>query len=255
MRINYIIATYAGCDIPRRDAVVANLGLDPQLKCLEAIFQKKKKAKIPNYISQITVVCPEPREGEIEGYYKRDVWPKRLPVVYQEYVGKNWDFSYDQWLQAYEKYPDFDYYIMMEDDYSMDPDAIDFDSELVRIYHKKFPQNIGYLCQWATDTRFFPFHAAMSNGMVSRETFEAIGSPLKTYYANHTSMFRGSVSQMAFSQLFQDRDISIEDISDDYAIVHHHGNGVSVDSLEKPRMIIPIQYLLETQSEFVQSSK
>lgn len=109
----------------------------------------------------------------------------------------NVGLSYGQWYKAYEKYTEqFDYYILIEDDYL--PVIDHFDSELIEMQRKL---SSGYLCGLIFDQSgrygaYYNKHAAMSNGIITSDCFKAI-------YEKHGSLLfqNNAEAQIAFTRL------------------------------------------------------
>lgn len=169
-KINYIIATWAGKDTKDFQS---KLKPENTLK-----FHLEKIAQFKHNLSQITVMCPKcPKHLEMSGFYdisKSILDSLDCPLVFEEC--ENYGYSNGQWMKCYELYTDFDYYILVEDDYC--PYQDHFDSILVDLYLAKFPKNIGKLCGYIQGTPLqknhkFPLHweSAM---LVSRDTFEKL---------------------------------------------------------------------------------
>ena len=187
-----------------------------QFEQLYKIFTEKKKTHIDNFIEKIIVVCPEPKEKRNMSYYKYEIWIERfkqfnVSIDFIDYTGDNKHHSYDQWIQGYLYYPDSDYYIVMEDDYCIDPTNITFDIDLIQLYKKKCPDNIGYLGCSTWDVNGFPT-MTISNGIISRETFKKIGTNiLEKFYKINTNC-----PQESFSRLFFLEKIKLYDLQDEY---------------------------------------
>lgn len=220
--INYVIATYSG-PIPSRigDGKEDEV-LQKNLESLLHILREKKQKEIPNLINQITIVCPKlPANVQpYKKYYQRDKWEKifrefsDVKLVYLEYKGENQDSSYDQWLQGYTNFSNFDYYIFIEDDYVLNTKNVNFDIQLIKLYRKKFSENIGYLCSKAGKGTNPHFHAMISNGIISRKSLDIFDNVLEEYY-NYSKKIH---CQVRFSLLFTDKDIQIKDYSDVYEV-------------------------------------
>jgi hypothetical protein len=259
--ISYIIATYSHRkDYPK--------SLQIQLEQLRIIFQNNKIALKNTCIKNIIVVCPELYENRDHSYYQYDKWKLifdsfQIPIYFIDFPGKNEHFSYDQWLFGYLYDKTSDYYILIEDDYCIDISNLQFDKELIKIYKCKFPEDIGYLCTVVFTSPIL--HAAVSNGMVSKATFEKINSnvlnktildqfynlsvsPLEKgnqhYYMPYTSMIH---PQITFSRLFTHNGIAIKDVQSNY-ICPYWNSGTNMiqkflDAKANPtqHIIIPIQ--------------
>ena len=239
MQINYIIATYSAPIPSRMWDEKSEFVLETNLNCLYPIVNKN--------ITQVTIVCPKPRSEPYKNYYNKEKWIEKFKAIphtkleYLDYEGENTHASYDQWIQAYLAFPNFDYYILCEDDYTIRNK--NFDVELTRIYKEKFPNNIGYLCSRAGKNSH-PYHAMISNGMVSRETFEKLGKNILDIFYSKNSSF----AQIKFSMLFQDDNISILDYSEYYIVKFHPGGNKILDYSTKEglqeELFVPIQTIL-----------
>lgn len=242
--LNYIIATYAGNKL--------EYSLQVQLHVLYSIIMLDEI----KYLSQVTIVCPKVKNKHIEHpfYYQKEKWSKlfeksKVKLVYLEYKGENNSASYDQWIQAYLAYPDFEYFMFMEDDYCIHPLLANFDSIIVDYYKTKCENN-GYMCSLAVDLYNFQHHAAISNGIANKNTIDTLGpNILKDFYKMDTKLN----SQIGFSKLFTDKNIDIFTM---------HGKFIAwfwcskkkvlenySDTSVKEILIIPIQYLFSKDFE------
>ena len=243
MPLNYVIATYAGRD--------TQYVLECHLQHLLAIMMGGKLTEL----KQVTVMCPPVKAKDKHNYkgkyYDISRWQAiferagaGVALVFEEYVGSNEYASYDQWIQAYLRYPNFDYYLLIEDDYVPYASQLTFDADLVALYKESLIKNdtqIGYLCTYACNDHGM-FHASISNGLVSRQTFETMGQSIleKFYDIPH-------YSQLAFSELFTRHNIPIFDWADKYVAIFWSSlrGQISVYSpIETTEyMLLPIQYL------------
>ena len=215
--INYLIATYGAkrtnpsCNQPLSEYV-----LSIQCRQLQQIFAAKKQQQIDNYISQITIIQPTlsaiSEDMKYTHYYSSEMNEiEGVPVKYVSYTGANKHHSYDQYIEGYMAYPEFDYYFVMEDDYCMHTAATTFDHEFVRIYQETFPANTGYLCQMIASP---PLHASISNGMISRESFVALGEdPLQSFFASGYDF-----GQLKFSNMWTRFSVDHQDTSKEHTI-------------------------------------
>ncbi len=106
-----------------------------------------------------------------------------------------------------------DYFVITEDDYYITP----YITRLVDYYNMVFPTCIGYLALMADSTRFFPHHAAISNGLISRKTIDFLSDnvgDILQYFYNKSIVFQ--VAQINFSYLFLHNNIEIKDFRDTY---------------------------------------
>lgn len=181
IQFHYVIASYSGMIETRKQDLFAGDELNRQLSLLHSILVKKKAQNMETILSRVTVVCPDVPSSKpsYHGYYQRETWTRAfhyigIPIVFLQYTGQNKHHSYDQWIQAYMSFPEADYHLFMEDDYCISPTCLTFDTDLVSLYKKRFPASpsIGYLPSlFCTLEQQFGDHAAISNGLVSRETF------------------------------------------------------------------------------------
>lgn len=241
LKINYVVATYSGV-IKSRDEK-EQYALQVNLNNLHHILKENKTC-----ISQVTVVCPTPRGDAYPNYYQQKKWEKRIPnIVFLPYEGRNDHHSYDQWLQGYLKFPDFDYYIFIEDDYCVNTDIPNFDTKLVEIYKESFPDNIGYLCSKA-DVNEHRFHAIVSNGMISRESLEKFDKKTMLQELYSTTTYESyPYPQLKFSFMFLNKGIPLKDYRKYYSVPFwdsyskqtlEYGNG------NLPAIIYPTQNIL-----------
>ena len=217
--ISYIIATYAGKDHTSNRHLSATV-LKLQMEQLFDLFCLKRKEGIPNHITEVIIVCPPVSSTEIfTGYYNFAKWRKicysygvRLFPIH--YFGENNHHSYDQWIQGMAVASE-SYYILMEDDYCINAMDVNVDTKLIASYKKQFSNGIGYLSMKAELGNVHTFHASISNGVVSKDTYERIESPLEQFYNIHDTPW----PQVNFSNLFLRNHIDIKDYSDTYEVL------------------------------------
>jgi hypothetical protein len=136
MKINYVIATYAGVGKRKHKYPLVKNVLKEHLS--KILF-------LENNISQITVMKAHCSGKKIKGYYDIEDIISKSSIPIKVIECKNFGYSNGQWLKAYEIYKDtFDYYIFVEDDYC--PNINFFDKILIDCYKIQFPNNIGLLC-------------------------------------------------------------------------------------------------------------
>ncbi len=251
-RICYVIASYSGADHTSNLSFAADV-LHVQMMQFVRTLEDKRARSIPNLITAVVIVCPQPRGPVLDGYYRWAEWrastaPFGVSVMQLPYVGKNEHYSYDQWLQAYVAYPDYDYYLLNEDDYYLA--AAESDVRLVDAYRRAFPDGVGYLCQYRIDDECYGPHAATSNGLISRRSFERVASPpadvLDKFY---TLMYWGA--QVRFSHVFLGAGVDIRDIRDQYTVLHWASNlQYAIDFTRPacagtPSIFLPVQIVLD----------
>jgi hypothetical protein len=235
--INYIISTYSGSLGKKRINKLDPLCLQIQF---EKIYEKKN-----TLIKQITVVCPPIKDAYPE-YYQKEKWiklfgEKGIKIVFMDYIGDNTHFSYDQYILAYLKYPNFDYYIVMEDDYYMNLD--NYDVILVDQMKKKCINGEGFLCSASTKTPGRTNDVAhVSNGIISKKAWENVnknGTILQDFYEK---IVPKGIPQIKFSRLFG----RIEDHGADYRVLFWHSPSRVIRTITKspkPDLINPVQVL------------
>lgn len=179
--INYIIATYAGISAHRERF---DRGLTP------LILQKHMRKLVDllpstTMIHQITIVRPCVTTNAVyPDYYKIDdsiskIQSMGIAVHFVETENSVVGVSYSQWRAAYREYPEFDWYITVEDDWI--PLAESFDRLLLEAWEKQFRNHTdaGYLCMWYTSLCHLKPHAAISVGVISNIAFKLLKSNVK----------------------------------------------------------------------------
>jgi len=184
--INYVVATWAGISGSRSNDPKVEYVLDTHLTNLCNILQKKKDTDVWSLIDQVTIVCP-PNDGSLKNYYQFDKWEKMFEGLVSfkklNYVGKNKHASYDQYIQAMIAFPNFEYTVVIEDDYLINPSIVNFDQLLVDAYKNLLGYSKGYLCTWAPNYgEWLPYHAAISNGIIKTSSIIDLENPLNLYY-------------------------------------------------------------------------
>ena len=242
--LHYIIATYSGC---YRENETKEYVLQHQMRRIYDILTRKKLLNLPCLIQKITIVCPTSRHPTWPLYYQKDLWlstfEREFPAIqlyYLDYKGANTDNSYDQWIQGYLSSPNYDYNILMEDDYCFGLVRVMFDQDLVDMYRQKFKDNIGYLSTWVSNNHGHPRHSAISNGLISSDTFRRFKDPLNMYYDKSKNT---TLSQLAFSFLFSDNGIPLDDITDKYDPMFWNGQKIyRCINQYKGLLISPVQF-------------
>ena len=251
--VNYVIATYEGLHDSRlSDITTSHLVLQTQLEVLINNLQNSN-----SHIKYITILCPPCKNihEKINGYYgEKSEWIRKFSELniilhYIVYKGTNLNHSYDQWIQGMCYRKDVDYHIIIEDDYMIDPQCVNFTDKLVSIYKQKFPDNIGYLCTLEgphNNNYRFPNHAAISNGLISQCTISKLGDNILEDFYNTSDTY----SQLKFSSLFSEKQIPIRDYSYTCRVEFWDTGIQSIidyseeDSLSQEHIFIPIQSYL-----------
>lgn len=253
MSLNYIIATYAGTK--------TEYALEVQLQHLLTIVM----AGQTTLLKQITVMCPEvkPQHTIKSFYYNKAKWEnifgtycanKGIKLVFENYIGENKHASYDQWLQGYLLYPDFDYYLFIEDDYFIHPSKLDFDRDIVNTYNEILSTNnvdVGYVCSFATTTNHH-YHATISNGIVNKKSLELLGDNILEKY--YTCAKEYPIEQVAFSDLFINNSVPVYSFEHVYCALFWSSLNKRIDvyspiTVGNP-MFIPLQYLTHPCNAF-----
>lgn len=249
--INYIIATFSGQIESRKNREESEKVLAIQLNELKKIFIKKKKQNIKNYISQITIIVPECKIPIYKNYYDTGLTKiEDIPIVYINYIGDNKDHSYDQWLQGIINNINFEYYLLIEDDYCIDSNNIFFDKELIDIYNNSFELNKGYLSTLVWEKPIL--HAAISNGFISKKTVEYMNDLCNLNILNEYYKLSG-YPQLKFSQLFNNFNIPHKDLTNNNIILFWDSPSQKIKDFsnddkkreEKNLIFIPIQYIYD----------
>jgi hypothetical protein len=244
--LNYIIASYDGNKL--------EYSLQIQLQVLYSLIMQGKL----KHLSQVTIVCPKtkPQHKPHAFYYQKDMWlnlfeKTNIKLVYMDYVGENKTASYDQWIQAYLAYPDFEYFLFIEDDYCIHPSLSTFDSDLIDYYLEKTNGKDGYMCTLASELYDIEYHAAISNGIVNKSTMVRLGpNILSDYYqiAKHWDC------QLSFSKLFKNKGIDIFSMHEKYMALFWSSYKVVLENFSKNTdniFFIPVQFLFQCYFNFV----
>jgi hypothetical protein len=247
--LSYIIATYAGKDhTSNKD--IADKVLRLQMNELVALLENKKNKNITNYISEVIIVKPHVAlDNTLPHYYDFSSWGKSLEkysvkLHILDYIGDNKHHSYDQWIQGW-SVATGDYYILCEDDYCLDSSNLTFEQDIIKHYKNTFPNNIGYLCTMV-DSKYHGYHAAISNGIISKTTIQSMGNDiLNTFYSINTSVY----PQVNFSRLFLNANIDIKDFVDTYIVLfwnsYHQNIEIYTRNQDADKHIfIPVQFLI-----------
>lgn len=243
MRAHYIVATYSGYIAGRAyDHILAEQVLQINLRNLYDIIESGQCTEL----ERVTIVCPSPRPNELiyTKYYEKDTWinlfkKTSVELVYLQYKGPNQHHSYDMWIQGMQSFPEADYHIFLEDDYTLVPTQTQFVQKLVGLYKQKFPNNIGYLCTHVGTLNGYQ-HAAISNGIISRDTIDAMGGATNMLYELYNLPI---FPQLAFSKIFDNHHIPILDWTSHFAADFFRSEKCQLEiypSAEE-RLMIPVQ--------------
>ena len=172
MKLNYVIATYGGRS-PHRER--HDRGMTPHilklhLQQLIIIFTQTTPV-----IQQVTIVKPYvPPENTYPEYYDIQAELQQLrdlgiQVETVDTTNHTKGVSYSQWRTAFTAFPDFDYYIVTEDDWC--PTLPNFDTLLATGIEDT---KADYLCMWYTSIAKLKPHAAISVGILTRHAFSTL---------------------------------------------------------------------------------
>lgn len=157
----------------------------------------------------------------------------------------NIGMSYGAYTHAFKKYVnEFDYFILMEDDYLPVEDY--FDTTLVNML--KEAVGTAYLCgciAYGWGKGQFP-HAGLSNGIIPSDIIKKVHSSGGFRHSNTIGdgATDGSTGQVIFSQSVLPFG-SITDITNRYPLIFYHttGNRLEYDKHNKAVLLAPHQYL------------
>lgn len=241
-KINYVIASFPGkkgsiC----RDKLV-NVYPHPENYLREHL---KKLLSLKHNLAQITIVKakPSPTEPVWNKFYNIDDLTKKFncPVIQMECP--NFALSYGQYLHSFKKFPNFDYYCFIEEDYCA---AVDnFDEVLLKIYKTHFPNNIGYLCSYAPTKPVF--HAAFEFGLISKLTMQQLFEHFADPFVEFNGLKHGQI-QIKFSDLFLNSGVKIEDFNKEYHTPYYKGvHQLLINCSKNPKfniaIFIPLQMI------------
>ena len=223
--INYIIATYAGISRKREKS---DKGMTPYILQLH-LNQLIKLLPSTTMIHQITITQPIVDIGEsYKEYYdiqdKVDIIQEKfgIPVKFIEMNNYATGVSYSQYRKAFLEFPDFDLYMLMEDDWI--PVQSAFDTLLVNEWNKQFKsyEDNAYLCLWYAAIMKYKAHAAISVGLISNKALTELAKWAKMDV---------QLDQYNFSLVLQHIGTNIKDFS-------YHGNNWRVLFWETSKGVI-----------------
>lgn len=195
MKVNYLIATWAG---NRHTSKPDYLKVH-----VNRLFELKHN------IDQVTII--RPLGSDNDDFY--DIGEDLLSKVTIINRPAN-DRSYGQFIYAYQQYTDqFDYYIIVEDDYC--PNIDHFDSILIREIEEK---GVDYLCgKWGTQSRMDPPRCIMNQGIVKASAFKNMLEKCDPVFPPMGPA--DGTEQQIFSDYFTNNGLTIGDYSDKYPVI------------------------------------
>ncbi len=217
MKINYIIPTFAGYKKVNPKRINYEYILYDHLRVLLNIIKRNKKNKIIDQITIMKASVPSHLNLYKNFYniqsYVTQIERKGIKVKIHNVPNHHSKVSYHQYINAFKLYPEFDYYILCEDDYI--PHSNTFVSELVYHFKRKIRKGGGFLCTYAPKKgKHAPnggfkgsvFHSSISNGIIDNI---AVKKLIETYNVNAPM-----IGQLYFSHLLIKSKMKIEDYSD-----------------------------------------
>jgi hypothetical protein len=215
--INYIIATHAKTN-PNREKTdkYSKYVLRYHLKILTLILQDNTE------IQQVTIVCPDVPDDSGEYYSGNEPYINNLRskgIIVEILPVENIGISYTQYIKCFKKFFNYDYHIIMEDDWAINTTYTNFASILVNLYKKTFLNNVGFLDCWSplynnsgNITFWSQFHSAITVGIISKETV--------LYFFGLEN--ENNVNQLTFSSILTNSGVPIKD---------HHNSGFTTKIL------------------------
>lgn len=182
-KINYLIATYAGVSAKREEG---DKGITPFVLQLH-LEQLVKLLPTTSMIRQVTIIRPRVEDTEsYDEYYNIEKYVEDIEgkfgilVKYVDIRNYKRGVSYSQYRHACKVYPDFDLYMLMEDDWI--PMHEEFDKLLMKEWYKHFtsPFDNAFLCMWFVKLGKHQPHAAISVGIISSSAIKALHSRFDT---------------------------------------------------------------------------
>ncbi len=244
--INYLIATYAGVSKKRE---IGDKGITPYIL---QIHLEKLISLLPTttLIKQITIMRPKVVGCDVyKEYYKIENYIEEIngrfniPVKFVDMDNYYNGVSYSQYRHAFKEHPNFDLYMLMEDDWI--PVQEQFDQLLLTEWRKHFKSTSdkGYLCMWYAAIMKFMNHAAISVGLVSRSAFQELQSRCQ---------LNVELDQYNFSLVLEHIGCIIKDFSNggnNWRILFwESNNGVIYDFSSKIKdkecLLVPLQFTL-----------
>ena len=236
-KICYVIATWSGKRRAGNDSFHAN-----PIFYLEKHFSQLEKVK--HSLGLVILAIPNnPKEPKVFTKYIENLPPTiggaELKIIRRENIGQ----SYGSYSNAFDQYPDSDFYIFMEDDYA--PIIDYFDDILIQMF--KASPSCGYLCSYAHNRPPEGAHAAISNGISSREVLGEIKKILGALpYGGQATKSSGYSAdpQLGFSKGFMEAHKRIYDYLSHYnSPFNDAGTFKMYGENRLPTLIYPIQFL------------
>lgn len=250
--INYIIATYAGISRRREES---DKGMTPYVLQLH-LDQLIKLLPSTTMIKQITITQPKVDIGESykEYYHIQDrvrfiQEQFEIPIKFIEMNNYSTGVSYSQYRMAFQEFPDFDLYMLMEDDWV--PVQNEFDALMVEEWNKQFTSynDNGYLCLWYASIMKYQAHAAISVGLISNKALTELAKWAKMDV---------QLDQYNFSLVLQQIQTKIKDFSYQgtnwRVLFWETSKGVIYDFYynvkDKECLLAPLQFIIKDKYDY-----
>ena len=209
-RINYVIASWSGHRSQRESPEMGR-------RFLRAHINKVMSLK--HNLSQITICNPDNPSHE-EYRLHSDLINELMaqhPSLIKVLNRSNAMVAYGSWSDAYGKYrTEFDYYILMEDDYV--PVQDNFDQILIDLIGKN--PKVGYLGALLSNTSCVPDgrkHMGVTNGIAITSALEAVYQKFGSLMASYVEP-EYWLNQVNFSLAFMDCGYELADWSREYNV-------------------------------------
>lgn len=242
--LNYVIATYAGISAIRGRDNQAESNLHTHMSELAKVCSISTVKP-----DQITIVIAKCNGAKYDNYYRFEEWKKLFPDVI--IIALEFEFSdlysYGQWLWAYKNFNNFDYYIVMEDDYvCFKPNFVQI---LISLFQQKFKTPLGYLGTYVSNLGGNPEnrHCAISNGIISRESFHVLGNQeIEQFRKILGPKFCGGDCQLYFCKMLALHSVPMDDFSREYKALYWSYSVVNYsDYSVSDILIVPVQYIYQ----------
>jgi hypothetical protein len=185
-------------------------------------------------LDQITIMLPHNDERSPELFRYLHELPegiKNTRLVVRECP--NGGYSYKPLIRAWMEWPDFDYYIFVEDDYA--PVKHNFDSTLIKIMNEEM---CDYLASCVVKDMYGMephCHPSIANGVIRRDCFEDVCEKVYT---------DPGFAQVVFGIAFHRKRYRIADYRHLYSSPYWSGDGVNWnDPTTRDEIIVPWQVL------------
>jgi hypothetical protein len=198
MSINYVLATHPTMSRRLATDKYSPYILRYHLQLLSSLLYEGCAIK------QVTIVHPNAVDETNEYYTKNNEYieiikSKGIDVI--DMPVEDIGLSYTQYIKCYNKYNNFDYYYITEDDWIINHKYPNFDKILLEKYRENFKDNVGLLDCWSPNSGRFVnssgddcgfgnmgFHSAITLGLLSNKTMETISKQfdLSVYIDQYT---------------------------------------------------------------------